>query len=140
MVIVSSTVEAYELMPHQCFNIRRLGVNHSYYGLTLALVLPVNQEQVRKYLNVVEYQRIGFVVLSGRRFRRLELHLAYELHTIVGVVSAACCESEYSVIHIANVVPHSAFICIFQYLIDKVDARFGCRMILLIEIPLDHCP
>ena len=61
MVIVSSVIESNKPKLYQRLNIRRLRIYHSYDRFSFALNLEVNQEQIRKYLNIVKYDIVVFL-------------------------------------------------------------------------------
>ena len=64
MVVVSTAVEANQTESHQLFNLSRGRVNHTNHRLTLALDFPVHQEQVRKYLNIIEHE-LGIIIFCS---------------------------------------------------------------------------
>ena len=72
-----------------------------------------------------------------RRFLRFKLHLIDQLDTILSLIRTLSSESKNSISHISYVVLHAAIVRILEDLKYKVARGFGCRMNLLIKIPLN---
>ena len=138
MIIISSAVKAYETELHESLNILRLGINHTNYRLTLACDFVVYEEEVGKHFDIIKYKICVRVVHRCRSFFRLELHLVYELKTILCLVCATASELNDCIFHIANVIAQATCICVLKNLINIIHARLSRCMILFIEIPTDH--
>ena len=140
VVIVPAAVEAHEPELEQLLDLRRLRVDHPDDRLALALDLPVDEEEIREDLHVVEYEFRVVVFDVLRRLLRLERHLVDQFDAVVCLMGAACSESQDSITHVRHVIRDTAAIGLLENLIDEVDARLRVRMILAVKILLDHRP
>ena len=68
MIIIPSTVEPNESVMQKPLDIGWSRVDHSHNLIFLALKLPVNQEEVREYFDIVEYE---FCIVIAHRWRNI---------------------------------------------------------------------
>ena len=139
VVIVSTTVETNQSVSQKSLNISRTRIDHTHNRFTFTGMLPVNQEQVGEYLNVIEHNRCLVIGCSNRRFLRFEFHLIYEFDTVVGLIRTAESKRINIILHIANVIMRSASISLVKNLIDEIDLRFCCSVVLLVKASFDSC-
>ena len=137
MIIVSAAVKTDQTESHQFLDFRGRGINHTNNGLTLTFDLPVYKKKVGEDLNIIEYKFSIVIFHPGRLFSRLEPHLIDKLDTVVCLMRAACCESQYSITHISHIVLKVTCVSFLEDFIDEVDARFSSRMVLLIQVSFD---
>ena len=137
MIVVSAAVKTDQTKPHQFLNFSRRRVNHTDNRLSFAFNFPVDQEQVRKHLNIIKHKFSIIVFCSRRLVGRFELHLIDQLNTVIRLMRAACGEGQHSVPHICNVIMKIACISVLKNFIDEVDTGFSCRMVFLVQIPFD---
>ena len=106
MVVVSPAVEPHKFHLGKNSNIVGSWVYHPDNGLIFAGILPVNQEQVRKYLTVEENQNRFVLCLleSVITLLRFKMHLAYQLDAIIALIMTLACKRQNSVSHIRNII------------------------------------
>ena len=137
MVIIPPAVEADESELHQALDVFRGRVDHPNHRLCASCKLPVNEEKVRKHLDIIKDEVSGFVLGRRGRIGRFERHLINELDAILCLIGAVCGKGQDGIAHIGDIINHAAFIRIRQDLVDKVDTGLCRRMDLLVEISLD---
>ena len=136
MIIVTTTVEAYQTKFHEFGNILRSWIDHSYTRFS-SFNLVVYEKKIRKYLDVEKCKSFvsGFYRLALTF--RLEFHAVHKFDAIVCMIRTITSELKYPRFHVRYVVSHSARICVVEHFLDKVHTRFCSRMIGLMKILLD---
>ena len=140
MIIITSAVESYEFEAHKIFDLSRSWINHSYNRISFTCCFPINQKQIRKNLDVIEYKSRITTIRWCRRLFRLKLHLINKFDTVVSLVGTAGTKCKNCILEIRDIILHPTRICIFESLIDKVYTRLSCSVILLVKIPLYDSP
>ena len=138
MVIISTTVEPNQSIPHQILDLFRSRIDHANHGLSLALNLPVDQEQVREDLHIVKYQRLFVVRNMCRSLIGLKPHLVHQFDAVICLMGAPRSKRQNAIPHVGHIIIKAAVISILKPLIDEIDTRFGGRVILFVEVSLDE--
>ena len=63
MIVVFTVVKAYEFELNKLSNIRRRWIDHTN-NVVISLILPVYEEEIRKDLNIIEYDRSVVICLN----------------------------------------------------------------------------
>ena len=134
MIIISTTVKANKSELEQIFNFFWTRIDHADNWIFCSFKFPVDQKQIREYLNVVECDWRFFILNIVRRFFRLELHFINDFDTIIGMMRTSSAKCKYRVLHVRDIIFHSAIVCIVKNLINKVYTRFCSRVNLLFQI------
>ena len=134
MIIISTTVKANKSELEQIFNFFWTRIDHADNWIFCPFKFPVDQKQIREDLNVVECDWSFFILNIVRRFFRLELHFINDFDAIIGMMRTSSAKCKYRVLHVRDIIFHSAIVCIVKNLINKVDTRFCSRMNLLFQI------
>ena len=137
VVIVTTAVESNQLELDEFLDLFWLGVNHADNLLTSTLYLPVDQEEIREYLHIVEYDWLIPIFSRLGGFFRLKSHLVDKFDAIIRLIGTIGRKCEDSISHVRHVIVKSAIVGIFQDFVDEINRRLCRRVILLVKVSAD---
>ena len=138
MIVVVAVVEADKPHLHKRLDLGTRRVDHPDDTVDSPL-LPVDQEEIREDLTVVENDVVSREAHDRRirvlRLLRGEVHLSHELETVLRLVRAVVGECHDLRAQVRQVVDKTVGICVIEDLLDEVDRRLGPRMDLFAKVP-----